>query len=749
MTKVRGHFVFKTIRGKLLLAFALVGLFPLLALSFLYYKTSLESIQKTSIQSLERGALLASQDLDEFLNYNLRSIWAQAQLPEFLEFVSAQSKSRQSLEKYLNTLITILQKNESTFIKSSYILDAQGVVIFDSSANALGVDCVNCSYFKLPVTSASPQVQLFKNTKEEWELHFSTPIKDSSGHIVGVFGVNYGISLIKRLMKKYDGIAGGESFALVVDGQDMLITFIDNPEMVQKQIVVPDDVWRNQSRITINGKKYIATSSSLSLLSWKIWILQPLDLFENPIKQRLYQTYFMIFLILILALAVFFFSERWIAFPIRKLSLKIKKITTEGNLKERVRVVGEDEISSLGNEFNLLLDKIEKQMGDIVEKEQSFRVLFESSPDPLLVLKNGVFIDCNPAALKLACASSREELVGLSPAEISPLKQFDGRESKNIASFYLNKTHEDGTARFEWIHKRKDQSLFFVEVHLAQMTLRGEQMILCTWRDIEERKKNERDREIMLRELEAKNKEMESIVYVSSHDLRSPLVNVLGFGQRLEKLSNEINDKIKSSTDFDSFKNDVLPLINERMPSMIRFIQTSGKKMDALINGLLKLSRTGRVVLTIENLDMNAMILSIIESHKFLIEKLVADVSLGDLPSCEGDHGQINQIFSNLIDNALKYVDPSKKLVLIISGEVSGNKVIYQVRDTGKGIPKDHQDKIWNLFHRLDPQGPVPGEGLGLAFTHKIAERHGGKIWVESVPGVGSTFFVELPIAKG
>ena len=87
--------------------------------------------------------------------------------------------------------------------------------------------------------------------------------------------------------------------------------------------------------------------------------------------------------------------------------------------------------------------------------------------------------------------------------------------------------------------------------------------------------------------------------------------------------------------------------------------------------------------------------------------------------------------------------------MISICGVVDGQKVVYQVKDTGKGIPKDHQDKIWNLFHRLDPQGAVQGEGVGLTLTHKIAERHGGEMWVESEPGLGSTFFVELPTIKG
>lgn len=742
--------IFKTIRTKLLLAFFLVGLFPLCVLSFIYYQSSSESMHRSSVLSLERGAMLAAQDLEEYLNFNLRNVWAQSQLPIFSEYIKASQTDRFRLESHLNTTVTILLRNESTYLKSFYILDAQGRFIFDSTYRRLGLDCVNCNFFKLPITSASPQVQLFSNERKEWELHFSTPVRDSSGHITGVFGVSYGLSVIQRLMKKYHEVAGAGTFVLVVDGQDRLISFLNDPSFIQRETIVAESLSQNLNKIEIDHRIYLGIASNLNMVPWKVWTMQPVDVFKKIISERLVHTSLAILVIMLLTFLVFILTERWIAYPVRKLSDGIKIISKDENLKGRVVVIGHDEISLLGREFNLLLEKIEIQMSEIRDKEQSFRVLFEFSPDPLLVIHNQCFVDCNPAALKLLKVKFKEDLIGVPPSDISPARQFDGRESENAMNYYLKKVHEEGVARFEWIHKRSDESLFFVEVHLALITLRGEQMVLCTWRDIEERKKAERDKEIMLRELEAKTKEMESIVYVSSHDLRSPLVNVLGFSQRLEKLSLEINEKIQRASDLITLKNDLLPLLNERMPSMIRFIQSSGKKMDTLINGLLKLSRTGRVPLNMETIDMKNMIQTILDSHEFMIDKIGAKVILEELPPCEGDYGQVNQIFSNLIDNALKYAEPQRQLVIKISGSLEGgHKVIYKVQDTGKGIPKDHQDKIWNLFHRLDPLGPVQGEGIGLTLTHKIAERHGGKMWVESEPGLGSTFFVELSTMKG
>jgi len=111
------------------------------------------------------------------------------------------------------------------------------------------------------------------------------------------------------------------------------------------------------------------------------------------------------------------------------------------------------------------------------------------------------------------------------------------------------------------------------------------------------------------------------------------------------------------------------------------------------------------------------------------------------LPSCSGDEAQIGQVFSNLLDNALKYLDPDRKGVIRISGT---RQLVYCVEDNGIGVKMSHQNKIFEIFHRLNPGDGTAGEGLGLAIVHRILDRHGGRIWVESKPGKGSKFFVSL-----
>jgi signal transduction histidine kinase len=246
-------------------------------------------------------------------------------------------------------------------------------------------------------------------------------------------------------------------------------------------------------------------------------------------------------------------------------------------------------------------------------------------------------------------------------------------------------------------------------------------------------------------ELSFRNAELQSIVYTVSHDLKSPLVNIKGFSEELEAQSCKLIKHLSLVDLPETIRQDVMPLLEEEIPKSLHFIQASTAKMKGLLDGFLRVSKIRSAPIQKETLDMNALVKSVLATMQYQIESGGIAVTVDDLPPCVGDAGQINQVISNLVDNALKYRDQNRPGAVHISGRQDGDCVTYWVKDNGIGIDPRHQDRVFEMFHRLDPNFPVSGDGLGLTIVSRILDRHQGRIRLESEPGKGSTFYISLP----
>ncbi len=251
----------------------------------------------------------------------------------------------------------------------------------------------------------------------------------------------------------------------------------------------------------------------------------------------------------------------------------------------------------------------------------------------------------------------------------------------------------------------------------------------------------------LMAELADKNKELEQVVYVTSHDLRSPLVNIQGFSRELNYSIDELISLLRSEEMPAHVKEKFAFILEEDVPDSLKYILSSTAKMDSLLSGLLKLSRVGRTATTMGDIDMNELIAEINNAFEFHFKDAGVAFTVDNLPSCFGNNDELNQMFSNLVSNSLKYLDPKRPGKISITGRREKDKVTYCIEDNGIGIEKEHQKKIFEIFHRLNPDDSQ-GEGLGLTIVNKIVSRHNGKIWVESEPGKGSRFFISLPAAK-
>jgi signal transduction histidine kinase len=262
--------------------------------------------------------------------------------------------------------------------------------------------------------------------------------------------------------------------------------------------------------------------------------------------------------------------------------------------------------------------------------------------------------------------------------------------------------------------------------------------------------------------LRRQTQDNEMFIYSVSHDLRSPLVNLQGFSRELELSCNELRNFIESleSTSLPSIDQQAaVDLIDGEVAESLRFLNTAVMRATSIIESLLRLSRAGRIEYRWQQLDTRAIVTRVIESMATTVRSKQADIKVGPMRGACGDANAVDQIFANLIGNALAYLDPGRPGCIEIGeadqseyglveplapGDPSSMRTYY-VRDNGLGIAASYIPKMFTAFQRFHGEAAA-GEGVGLALVRRMVERHGGRIWVTSVDGRGSTFYVALPV---
>jgi signal transduction histidine kinase len=240
-------------------------------------------------------------------------------------------------------------------------------------------------------------------------------------------------------------------------------------------------------------------------------------------------------------------------------------------------------------------------------------------------------------------------------------------------------------------------------------------------------------------ELRRANEEIQRFAYIISHDLRSPLINIMGFTSELEILRKELFERLGDTNKLAGAEG-----LDKDFDEALGFIQSSIARMDRLIAAILKISREGSRPLNPEPIETKALVETLLANVEHQLREKNAAVRLGELPPIVTDRLSIEQIFSNLIENAIKFLQPGQEGRITVDGSDQGAEVVYTVSDNGRGIdPKDHQ-RIFELFRRAGPQD-VRGEGMGLAYVSALLRRLGGTIAVESKLNHGSVFRLTLP----
>jgi signal transduction histidine kinase len=245
-------------------------------------------------------------------------------------------------------------------------------------------------------------------------------------------------------------------------------------------------------------------------------------------------------------------------------------------------------------------------------------------------------------------------------------------------------------------------------------------------------------------DLSEANDEIQRFAYIVGHDLRAPLVNIMGFTSELETLRNDVMDRLASLREAAGGEPDSDKTLQEDFTEALGFIKAATAKMDRLINAILKLSREGRRDFRPERVDMSALLDGIAASLAHQAEAAGATIAIGRLPPAISDRVALEQVFSNLLDNALKYLRADEPGRIEVKGRAVPNGLVYEVSDNGRGIDPQDRERVFELFRRAGAQDR-PGEGIGLAHVRALVRRLGGTIVLASQSGHGSTFTVTLP----
>lgn len=358
------------------------------------------------------------------------------------------------------------------------------------------------------------------------------------------------------------------------------------------------------------------------------------------------------------------------------------------------------------------------------ESEARMRAIFETVVDAIITIdEKGIVERMNPAA---------ERMFGYAEAEVhgrnvSMLMPAPHREAHDG---YLQHYMDTGEKRIigkgrEVQGLRRDGRIFPMDLAVTEMWLGGRRMFTGLVRDITERKAAEEKAQQLLQELTSANEELTNFAYVVSHDLKAPL---RGIGSLADWLAHDYADKF-----------------NDEGKEHMRLLINRVHRMGALIDGILQYSRVGRIKEAVVPVKLDQLVAEVVDL--LAVPPHIKVTVMPGLPTVTGEPTRIQQLFHNLVSNAIKYMDKPQGEIEVGWSE-DGGQWRFHVRDNGPGIAERHFERIFQLFQTLAPRDRVESTGVGLALVKKIVEMYQGRVWLESELGQGTTFYFTLPKKK-
>jgi len=487
-----------------------------------------------------------------------------------------------------------------------------------------------------------------------------------------------------------------------------------------------------------SGELELAAFAPVPRLPWSVLILEPAQIAFAPVGALTKRALLLIGIVLLAALIASVLLARRISHPLRHLVQGAEEVGG-GNLDFKLGMTTRDEIGAVSQAFDRMTEELKTTLVsrdelavEVAERTRAEVKLRETNAylDNLIDYANAPIIVWDPAfritrfnrAFETLTGRASDSVIGESLEILFPAPKVAGsmhlirktQTGERWETLEIPIIHLDGSVRTVlW----NSATLFDADGTTPLATIAQGQ-------DITERKRAEEQSRRVNLDLRRSNRDLEQFAYVASHDLQEPLRMVASYTQLLaQRYEGQLDEKAQT---------------------YIYYAVDGATRMQRLINDLLTYSRVNTQGRALEPTDSHAVLGEALRNLSAAIEESGAMVTNDDLPTVCADAGQLQQVFQNLIANAIKFHGQTPPRVHI-SARAEGGEWLFSVEDNGIGIDAQHADRLFVIFQRLHTRQEYPGTGIGLAVCKRIVERHGGRIWFDSQPGRGSTFWFTLP----
>ncbi|MGA1825987.1 MAG: ATP-binding protein [bacterium] len=698
-------------------------------MSYIVYTSTFEILEEEIKDKLENTALLIMDKIDRMIFERCVDIKVIANDPILR---SKESSPNQILERL--TAYNAYHK----FYTSLSFFDVNRVRIADTSGRNIGDQYPLEGYWRAAslyedfTISVSESKSLNRNV-----IYVSYPVKDMIGETIGIIVGRLPIQQLDHLITEIGIFKEFKKLRIDLVDRDGLLLYsnYNKKGMLQDNLASWESVKRSlagEKMGSASTHRHHGGAETMDVFvhqqgyldfkgnDWTLVVDIPTNMLFAPLVDLRNAILLTLFGALAVSALIVLYFARSISKPIETLT-ESAEIIWEGDLEHKITIGSKDEIGTLATAFNEMVENRKQAESALYQSEEVINAAVQCTGDAMRV------VDENFSIIRVN--NEMGNLSGIIAPEAIGMKCYEqlGGELCHTDGCTLRRILAgEERVRIETVKKTRDGKELPVEVIATPLKIRGITTgMVEAYRDITERKWAEQVLIQKTQELLRSNKDLEQFAYVASHDLQEPLRKIVGF---TELLKERYGGKLDSEAD-----------------KFIKYTVDGATRMQGLINDLLNYSRVGRGDLSLVNRSIEEIVFEVIDNLDRTIKESGATITYDSLPVLRVNASLMIQLFQNLISNAIKFCKKDNPPCIHIGAEEKDGIWTFVVRDNGIGIEPQYEERIFQIFQRLHTRDEYSGSGIGLAICKKIAELHGGRIWLESQLGEGAAFYVTIP----